>query len=368
MQMLYRHFLSLVLLLVSFQAESTESTPVLGMQPSPEPEMRQVLLGKKLFFDRRLSANGTLSCAMCHIPEQGFAQNQLATPVGFNGREVKRNSPTLLNVAYRTILFHDGREFTLEDQVWSPLLNSREMGNVSIGAVLHRLRNLDNYQSEFRSIFSEDINAANLGTVLAAYERTLIAAGSPFDEWYFGKDNSAVNENVKLGYALFVRHGCGKCHVVNTDEAQFTDDDFHNTGIGFERAMVLQRRESQVIQLAETLSIKSTQSFEGESLSDLGRYEMTGISSDKWRYRTPTLRNIDLTAPFMHDGSISSLEEVIRFYMRGGIDNQGLDPDLKPFTLNESELGQLVSFLKSLTSPYIENLISEARSSKVSDY
>ena len=363
--MLYRQFLYVALILLSLQVQSS---PILGMKPMPEPEVRQVALGKKLFFDRRLSANGTLSCAMCHIPEQGFAQNQLATPVGLKGREVKRNSPTLLNVAYRKVLFHDGREFTLENQVWSPLLASREMGNISIGAVINRIQALDNYQSEFRSIFNEPVNMTNLGEVLAAYERTLVAAGSPFDEWYFGKDESAVDEKVKLGYAIFIRQGCNNCHTLNADKAQFTDDDFHNTGIGFERAMVGKRRESEMIQLAETIFVRSTQSFEGDSLSDLGRYEMTGESSDKWRYRTPTLRNIDLTAPYMHDGSISTLEEVIRFYMKGGIANEGLDSDLKPFHLNEAELRQLLSFLKSLTSPYIGQLVIEARKSEISDY
>ena len=365
MQMLYRLILTSVLLLVSMQASPSA---MLGMKPMPEPEMQQVTLGKKLFFDRRLSANGTLSCAMCHIPEQGFAQNQLATPVGFKGRHVKRNSPTLLNIAYRKVLFHDGREFSLENQIWSPLLNSREMGNISIGTVINRIRELDNYQSDFLSVFNEEINIINLGRALAAYERSLIAAGSPFDDWYFGKDESAVNEDVKLGYALFIRHGCNNCHTVNEIEAQFSDDDFHNTGIGFERAMLSDRRESQVIQLAQTVSIRSTQSFEGDSLNDLGRYEMTGKSSDKWLYRTPTLRNVALTAPFMHDGSISNLEQVIKFYMEGGINNEGLDAKIRPFSLNEIEFGQLLSFLKSLTSPHVEKLIKEARESKVSDY
>ena len=363
--MLYRFIFAFTLVLVCPQAESAT---MLGMSPMSAPEQRQVKLGKKLFFDRRLSANGTLSCAMCHIPEQGFAQNQLATPVGFKGREVKRNSPTLLNVAFRTVLFHDGREFTLENQVWSPLLNSREMGNVSIGAVINRIQTLDNYEAEFQSIFNEEINVVNLGTALAAYERSLIAAGSPFDEWFYGKNETALSENEKLGYAIFIRQGCNRCHIVNEFEAQFTDDIFHNTGIGFKQAMVDRRRESQVIQLAETISIKSTQTFEGDKLNDLGRYEMTGRSSDRWRYRTPTLRNISLTAPYMHDGSISSLEEVIHFYMEGGIDNEGIDSDLQPFTLDTKEQGHLLSFLKSLTSPYVEELITDARESEISDY
>lgn len=362
--MLYRYFLLLGTLLVS--APGTGS-PGLGLPVIPEADSKEVALGKKLFFDRRLSANGTLSCAMCHIPEQGFAQNQLTTPVGFNGRTVKRNSPTLLNVAHREVLFFDGREFTLEVQVWSPILNGAEMGNISIGAVIDRLRHLDDYEPVFRAVFPEGITVTTIGSALAAYERSLIAAGSPFDLWQYGNDESMVDENIKLGFVLFNRHGCANCHTVGEKYAQFTDDDFHNTGIGFERSMKSTVRETSFIQLAETLSIKSDRRLEA-NLNDLGRYEMTGNSSDKWKYRTPTLRNIALTAPYMHDGSFSSLEEVIAFYMSGGINNEGLDPLMLPFTLDHEEIRQLVLFLNSLSSPYVSDLVNQARMMEIGDY
>lgn len=362
--MLYRNILLFVTVLAS---AGTMAHPDLGLPATSAPEPREVALGKRLFLDRRLSANGTLSCAMCHIPEQGFAQNQLATPVGFKGRAVKRNSPTLLNVIYRKVLFHDGREFTLANQVWSPLLSAREMGNVSIGAVINRLQGLDDYAAAFEAVFDEGISITTIGTALAAYESSLIAAGSPFDEWRFGNKTSAVTADVKQGFTLFIRHGCGNCHTVGERFAQFTDDKFHNTGIGFERSMN-SPRETQLIRLSETVTVKTSPSFPAESLNDLGRYEMTGISSDKWKYRTPTLRNVALTAPYMHDGSISSLGEVIAFYMKGGINNEGLDARILPFTLDKKEIKQLLSFLESLTSPHVEALVDDARNAEIGDY
>jgi cytochrome c peroxidase len=362
--MFYRYFLLLATLLVS---TPVMSSPDLGLPVIREADNRKITLGRKLFFDRRLSANGTLSCAMCHIPEQGFAQNQLATPVGFKGRTVKRNSPTLLNVAHRKVLFFDGREFTLEVQVWSPILDSREMGNVSIGAVIDRIRHLDDYGPAFRAVFPEGITVSTIGSALAAYERSLIAAGSPFDRWQYDGDESMVDEKIKLGFVLFNRHGCANCHTVGEKYAQFTDDEFHNTGIGFERSMKSTVRETSFIQLNQTISIKSDRPFE-TSLNDLGRYEMTGNSSDRWKYRTPTLRNIALTAPYMHDGSFSTLEEVIAFYMSGGIDNEGLDPLILPFTLEPEEVLQLMSFLNSLSSPYVSDLVNQARMTDIGDY
>ncbi|MEO2173302.1 MAG: cytochrome c peroxidase [bacterium] len=347
---------------------TSTANPQLGMRTAPKLDKIEAELGKRLFFDRRLSVNGTLSCAMCHIPEQGFTQNQMATPVGFKGRSVKRNSPTLLNVAYRQVLFFDGREFTLHDQVWSPLLSAREMGNVSIGSVIARLQQLDDYASVFRQVYGEDITAGNIGAALAAYEQTLIAAGSPFDQWYFGKLDSAVGDGVKSGFALFMRHGCIQCHTVDASQGQFTDDDFHNTGIGFARTMQDPVRGTRIIKLAETISIQTEESFEGDNLNDLGRYEMTGHTGDRWKYRTPTLRNVALTSPYMHDGSLSSLEDVISFYADGGVPNEGLDDKIKPLNLTRIEISQLVLFLQSLTSPHVQDLIEAARSVQIGDY
>jgi len=349
-------------------ALSATGRPDLGLpdRPSGQASPELATLGKALFFDRRLSVNGTLSCAMCHVPEQGFAQNQLATPVGLEGRAVKRNSPSLLNVAWQQHLFHDGREFTLENQVWSPLLSPREMGNLSIGLVLEKVGSLDDYAERF-SAMEGGLNAHNLGRALAAYQRTLIAADSPFDRWFFSDDEDAVSDDAKAGFELFRNLGCSSCHLVNSEHAMFQDDQFHNTGLGRERAMN-DKPGTRVIQLTETISITTDEEFEGEVFNDLGRYEVTGRVEDRWRYRTPTLRNVALTAPYMHDGSMPDLEAVIRFYMQGGFDDEHRDARIVPFALDKEEIASMIAFLESLTSSHIEKLIDDARSTGVGDY
>ena len=329
-----------------------------SVETSPE---RLVELGKKLFFDRRLSVNNTLSCAMCHIPEQGFAQNQLATPVGLEGRVLKRNSPSLLNVRYRQSLFHDGREYSLVNQVWSPLLSEREMGNLSIGMVIGRLKELDDYSTEFAETLG-DIDAVTIGEALAAYQQSLIAGDSPFDRWYFGGDELAVEEAVKRGFILFQEKGCIACHQLGDKTALFTDHSFRNTGIGYEQSMGLKPGQ-RTIRLTDTVTIQTDVKFEGDVHNDLGRYEVTGEPEDRWRYRTAGLRNIALTAPYMHDGSISSLAAVLEFYSNGGVSNPGLDPLVKPFSLTSAEAEEMIVFLNSLTSSHIPRIVKSTRGS-----
>ena len=197
-----------------------------------------IALGRKLFLDRRLSPNATMSCAMCHVPEQGFTSNELRTSVGIEGRSVRRNAPTLLNVAYQQRLFHDGREVSLEDQIWGPLLAANEMGNPSIGYVLDRLRSLPDYAGLFERAFAgRGVSALLVGQALAAYQRTLVAGDSRFDRWRYGGDAAALNETEQRGFALFVgRARCASCHTVGEQDALFTDHGFHNTGIGWRRS------------------------------------------------------------------------------------------------------------------------------------
>ncbi len=327
----------------------------------------KVSLGRKLFFDRRLSFNGTLSCAMCHIPEQGFTQHQLATSVGIEGRFVKRNSPTLYNVAYRTSLFHDGREFSLENQVWSPLLARNEMGNPSMGIVIERIRHTADYQGLFERAFEREVSAQTVGQALAAYERTLLSGCSPFDLSIYGGAENAMTEKARRGYDLFQIKGCGSCHKAGDSFAHFTDDRFHDTGIGYDRSLPAKDR-SQQVRLTADVVIETSIRFEGPDVSDLGRYEATGKPNDRWKYRTPSLRNVAITAPYMHDGSLETLQEVIEFYIRGGVPHQGLDPLIKPMQLNSGEIEQLIAFLQALTGNNIEQLAREARSAPIGDY
>jgi cytochrome c peroxidase len=325
----------------------------LGLPPLPAVDdamlPRKVALGRQLFFDRRLSFNGTLSCGMCHIPEQGFTQRELRTSVGFQGRSLRRNAPSLLNVAYRSALFVDGRETTLDNQVWSPLLNADEMANPSVGNVLARVAATDDYADRFNAAFGRGVTMETLGAALASYERTLLAGNSAFDRYYFAGDRTALNEPAQRGFALFLSNGCAACHRVAADLAQFTDDDYHDTGVGYRQTM------------------GGTIAAEPPRISDLGRYEITNDPNDRYRFRTPSLRNVALTAPYMHDGSLATLADVIDYYAAGGVPHEGQDPRIRALDLTPAQRDDLVAFLLSLTGDDIDRLVLDARSTPIGD-
>ncbi len=344
-------------------------TPPLGLPVVPVPDDNpltrdKVQLGRKLFFDRRLSANNTISCAMCHIAEQGFAQNELKTPVGIEGKSVRRNAPTIYNVAYLKRVFHDGREFSLENQVWGPLLASNEMGNLSIGMVIKRIRSFDDYDELFAQIFNRGPDMQTIGMALASYERTLVSGDSSFDRWHFAADKNALAASAQRGLALFLgKAQCAACHSVEQDFALLTDNDFHNTGVGYFASMRPADAELVVLLApgrAERVDTDILQSTGTKRPRDLGRYEVTGSPSDRWRYRTPTLRNVALTAPYMHNGSLPTLRDVLLFYNRGGVPNETLDPLIRPLGLSDGEIDDLLNFLRSLTGANVDVLVSDA--------
>lgn len=332
--------------------------PPLGLPKVPVPNENPITaakinLGKKLFFDRRLSANNTFSCAMCHIPEQGFSSNEMATAVGVEGRTVRRNSPTLYNVAYYQSLFHDGRESTLENQVWGPLLADNEMANPSIGYVIDKIKQLPDYQTLFKRAFKRPIGMETISFALASYERSLNSADSNFDRWHFGQQENAISPSAQQGYRLFTgKAKCSHCHTLAANHALFTDHQFHNTGIGYQQTMSTTTKTTKV-QLAPGLFIQvENQLIDAVSehkTSDLGRYEITHNPADRWKYKTPSLRNISLTAPYMHNGSLNTLEQVVHFYNQGGINNALLDPIIQPLHLTAQEISDLLEFLKTLT-------------------
>ena len=331
-------------------------------QDAPRPAA--IALGRKLFFDRRLSANGTLSCALCHVPEQGFTSQEQRTSVGIEGRIVRRNAPSLLNVGLLGPLFHDGREDRLENQVWGPLLAPQEMGNVSIGQVLNRLRDLPDYRGMFEAAFHRGATTDTVGSALAAYERTLMAGGSPFDRWYFARNADSLSVEAQRGFELFRgKAGCGVCHRVDKGQALFTDQAYHNTGIGY-RAAMGESTEAAQIQLAPgvfaVLAADRIGSVSAPLPPDLGRYEVTQNPKDRWKYRTPGLRNVALTPPYMHDGSLPTLESVVAFYRAGGFANPDLDPNIKTLPLTDEEASDLVAFLRALTAPAVESLVLDA--------
>ena len=210
--------------------------------PKDNPITREKIeLGKKLFFDRRLSLNNTMSCGMCHVPEQGFTSNEIKTAVGIEGRSNLRNTPTLLNVAYNKFLFHDAREYSLENQVWQPILAHSEMAMPSFGFTIKKLELISGYKELFEKAFpGEGINMITFGKAIASYERSLISGNSAFDKWYFGGDQNAVDESVKEGFKVFVGKGnCVSCHAIGQNEALFIDDKLHNTGVGYAESMGL---------------------------------------------------------------------------------------------------------------------------------
>jgi cytochrome c peroxidase len=355
---------------MSAQLWNPSSQPPLGLPPIPVPAdnpltPEKIELGRLLFFDRRLSHNNTISCAMCHVPEQGFTSNELATAVGIEGRTVRRNSPTIYNVAYLQRLFLDGRETTLEQQIWGPLLARNEMGNPSVGLVIEQIKGTPEYVSLFEHAFGgQAITMETIGKALASYERVLVSANSAFDRWYYARDEAAMTIEQQAGFRLFTgKAGCSGCHRVEKDWAIFTDNQLHNTGIGYQRSMA-KTPESMRVQIAPGEHITVQGDIVADASEprpgDLGLYEITEDPNDRWKYRTPTLRNVELTAPYMHDGSLSSLVEVIEFYNRGGVENELRDPLIRPLGLNEAESGQLLAFLKALTGENVDRLVADA--------
>jgi cytochrome c peroxidase len=349
---------------------SVLESPPLGLPPVPVPTdnpitAAKVQLGRKLFYDRRLSLNGTMSCAMCHIPEQGFTNNELATAVGVEGRTVRRNAPTLYNVAYFSNIFHDGREIRLEYQIWAPMLAANEMANPSMGWIVNKIKKSADYQGLFEAAFGgRGPGPETIGMAIASYERTLVSGSSPFDRWYYGDDQSAISDEAKEGFRLFSgKARCVTCHTIHEEYALFTDDRFHSTGLGWQAAVGDEPSDIQ-IQLAPGLKTqlpaRVIASVSGPRPSDLGRYEVTQDPADRWMYKTPTLRNVALSAPYMHNGVFSTLREVVIFYNKGGIPNPQLDPLIGPLALTDQQIDKIISFLETLTGDNIETLVQDA--------
>lgn len=344
--------------------------PAVPLAPDNPLTQARIELGRTLFMDRRLSHNNTLSCAMCHVPEQGFTSNELRTAIGLEGQTIRRNSPTIYNVAYVEQLFHDGREFSLENQVWGPLLASNEMANPSIGYLIEKIKVLPEYKGRFEKAFAgRGPDVLTVGQALAAYQRTLVSGNSRFDRWHYGKEENALTAEEQAGFRLFNgKAGCSACHAIGEMHALFSDHRFHNTGIGYAHSMGLSRKHRVQLAPGKFVEVegKALDSFE-PPLPDVGRYEVTLDPADSWAYRTPNLRNVALTSPYMHDGSLATLEDVVEFYDRGGIDNPQKDPLLKPLGLSATEKHALAAFLRSLTGDNVQKLVTEARAAQPAD-
>ena len=356
--------------------------PPLGLPAVPIPTNNpltraKIDLGRKLFFDRRLSINDTFACATCHIPEQGFTNNEMRTAVGVEGRSVLRNSPSLYNSAYLKRLFLDGRETSLENQVWQPITSRNEMAAPSIGWVVNKIHRMRDYDGLFEKAFDgAGPNILTVGQALASYQRTLLAADSPFDRWHFGNRTDAVDESVKRGFGIFSGKGqCIVCHTMQKDHALFTDQKFHNTGLGFAVSFnkdVGDAPKTTRVQLAPGVFVnvpnEKIEAVSQQKLpNDLGLYRVTENPNDRWKFRTQSLRNIALTSPYMHNGKFDTLREVIDFYDRGGVPNELLSPFISPLKLDEQEKQDLEAFLRSLTGNTIPEIVADAFAAPIGD-
>jgi len=328
--------------------------------PQDNPQTpEKIALGQKLFFDGRLSADGTVACATCHDPARAFTDGRPVS-IGIHSRAGQRNAPTILNALYNKMQFWDGRARTLEEQASFPIINSFEMGQPNLDAAVTKLGAIEEYKQAFQKVFGRPLNGPDLLRAIAAYERTLVSFDSPFDHFIAG-DQNAIDESAKRGWELFnTKARFNKCHALTEtqrDVTNFTDFDFHNIGIGILRHNVapLARKAEQEIASGhlEAVDRAAIQT----DMSVLGRFLITKKEADIAAFKTLILRNILLTAPYFHDGSQETLWDVVDHYNKGdGLKNPWLDEDIQPLALTESEIDDLVAFLVSLTSPEYKEL------------
>ncbi len=280
----------------------------------------KVELGRMLFFDKRLSANGTVSCATCHDPATAFADRQ-PVAIGIDARRGSRNAPTLLNAVFNELQFWDGRAHSLEEQVKQPLLNAFEMGMKTEDAVVARVKAIPEYQWQFREVFAGEVTMERIAQTIAAFERTLLSANSPFDRSLAG-DYKALSEPQKRGWRLFRgKAGCIGCHEFQPSSPFFTDFKFHNTGIAVQanNALIQEAEKITALDALEPENAKERKRLpETKVYAELGRFLVTNQKRDIGAFKTPTLRDVELTAPYMHDGSIKTLLDAVRFYNQGG--------------------------------------------------
>lgn len=277
----------------------------------------RVALGKALFFDPRLSGSNWISCATCHNPSLGWSDG-LPTAIGHGMKVLSRATPTILNAAYQKSQMWDGRFKTLEDQALGPIESEDEMSQ-DPNEVVAELKTIAGYKELFEKAYpGEGISTVTLAKAIAAFERSVVSTEAPFDRWIKG-DEAAIDESAKRGFKLFEgKANCAACH----QGFNFTDDGFHNLGL------------------------KNNQ--------DLGRYAKKPVPAMRGAMKTPTLRDVALTAPYMHNGAYATLEDVVEHYNRGGDDKANLDPNMKPLNLTKSEIKDVVAFLVSLTGKPVD--------------
>ncbi len=331
------------------------ANPLLGLPPLSFPQdnlqtEEKIELGRLLFNDVRFSSNGSISCASCHLKDKAFTDG-LKVPKGVYGLTGTRNAPTVINVAFYETYFLDGRADSLESQALGPFVNPVEHGLTDYKKIITIIRSDTQYPPMFEQVFGISVNEVTIADVakaIASFERTLIAGNSLFDQYYFGRDHSRLSESAARGLRLFRRKGnCANCHEISFDNALFMDNNFYNIGVGFQR--IKPQLDDIVSSLIAGVKAEDLE-LSAEQFSELGRFNVTRKLADMGKFKTPTLRNISLTAPYMHDGSMETLEEVIDYYDKGGEQNKYIDAAIFPLNFTRQEKADLLEFLKALNS------------------
>jgi len=339
----------------------------LGLPPVPVPASNpltpeKVALGSTLFNDKRFSSTGEVSCATCHDAAKAFTDSPLKTSEGINKLTGTRNAPTVVNAAYFASQFWDGRSADLEDQSQHPFVNPVEMGLKDHEPILKIVRTDPTYGDMFRKAFGIEPAAITMDHVkmaIASFERTLVAGDSPFDRWYFGGDKTAMSDAAVRGFKVFLEDGrCVSCHTIEQDHALFTDQRFHNIGVGINRI------QDKVPEIAPKFLEAKAKGMDVDKAvlsdpnsSELGRFAVTDGLDELGSFKTPTLRNVAVTAPYMHDGSVKTLRDVVVHYNNGGVTNKGervndfLSGGIRELNLDEQQISDLVAFMEALTSP-----------------
>ncbi|CAN5587782.1 cytochrome c peroxidase [soil metagenome] len=308
----------------------------LGLPPVPipadnPPTADSIALGRKLFYDVRLSKDNTIACSFCHNPSLGFTDG-MGISRGVGGMVGVRNAPTVVNAAYLPLQFWDGRAVSLEEQAASPIADPVEM-NQTHEVSVSKLAKDPTYKAMFLKTFGPGpVTIGRVENALASFERTILSGNSAFDRYQFGGDKTALTPAQIRGLALFQdpkKGNCAVCHSIDATYALFTDGKFHNIGEGV---------------------------GDDGNFKDIGRYHQTKLEADRGAFKTPTLRNIANTGPYMHDGNLKTLKEVVDFYAGGGNSNPYLDKEIRAIALTGQERSDLVEFLKSLTGEMPPNV------------
>jgi cytochrome c peroxidase len=323
------------LLTVALAEDANEKPPKppLGLPPVQWPDddpysAAKVELGKFLYFDKRLSRDDSVSCASCHLPEKAFTDGA-AVSTGIGGQKGGRSAPTVINRAYSTQQFWDGRAATLEEQAKGPIANPIEMtsektADAAHAAVVKRLKGLPGYMEMFQKAFdTKEVTIDHVAKAIATFERTIYSGNAPFDRYNAGDKKAMTASQIRGMDVFFNKTACDSCHL----GFNFTDGSYENIGIGMDKPK-----------------------------PDLGRFVVSSKEEDQGAFKTPTLRDIEQTGPYMHDGSLKTLEAVVEHYDKGGIKNPHLDARIKPLNLSKQDKADLVAFLKALSGEGWQNI------------